>query len=136
MLRTPRHLRQRTLATCAVLAAAGAFVAGCATGPDAPTDLREATIDPAFTFATTQRVSVRVAVEAAALGGATMGALEILRPDGKVLYRGPVSPEAAVEVPLGLPTALDQLEVVLIAKRERVSASVAIVDHSLEHTFR
>jgi hypothetical protein len=118
----------------------GALAAGCTTETDAPAPsaqepLRALEIAPDFTFATTRSVSLRVEATAASLGGARTGALEIARPDGKVLYRGPILANRGVELPLVMPAAARSVHVRIKGDGASAESEVDLASGSVEHRF-
>ncbi len=126
----------RTFA-CAFTALA---LSACAPGADdgskeLPTSLRDVEIPADFTFATTRAAAVTVAADPAILNGQA-GSLEIRRPDGAVLYRGPLSADRALDISLSLPTKDNALELRLNANGQELIAQVPVADGQAAHTFR
>lgn len=100
-----------------------------------PRWLHEVTPPSGFTFEATRAVSVEVTAAPGSLAQEIVG-LEIARPDGKVLYRGPLSAARAVHAQLALPSYQQGLKLTLGAGTEHEQVvSVAVSDNSASHVF-
>lgn len=122
------------------LGAALALPTACAPGADnqgkkAPESLRDVEIPPDFTFATSRPVALTISAEASVLGGQA-GALEIARPDGRVLYRGPLTAENTLALNLVVPTKDEEVQLKLQANQQEHVATVRVVDGAATQVFR
>ncbi len=99
-----------------------------------PESLRDIEIPADFTFQTSAPVALQVAAapELVANGG---GALEVARPDGKVLYRGPLTSQP-LNLELVLPSKDEQVHLTLTANGRQYAADVAVSNQGASHRFQ
>jgi len=109
----------------AVAVGAAAMTSGCQQ-PQLPLD--QITVPSDFTFANTRSVTVEIGASQAVLGDTGWAKLEIARPDGQVLYRGPLGANRPVQVHLAVATKDDTLPTTMITSdggRHQVNVPVA-----------
>lgn len=125
----------RWLSTLAFLGVAACAPGTSTDGKSQPTSLREVEIPADFTFATSRPTALTVSADPAILTNGA-AALEIRRPDGAVLYRGPLQAGQPLDLSLSVPTKDEHLELVLTAEGREMVAQVAVADGQGSHQFR
>ena len=92
-------------------------LAACAddpSGSDAPDHLKDVTVPADFTFQTNR--AIRVAVSASPALVQQGAALELVRADGRRLYRGPIQADRAVVLDAVIPSKDDSVSARLLAR--------------------
>ena len=139
------RFRSPSVALSAALLAAGCTfgprpTGGSSGGPDekgvaAAMPLAEAKVPAGFTFAATQSVDVTVQADDKLLKPGQVAGVEVARPDGKVLYRGPVFAEQPARIALAVPLKDKALSMTLRFAQTEKRADVDIVGRAASHTF-
>ena len=126
------------------------FTAGCTFGPTAnqtagqgpggksvaeTTTLSQAKVPADFTFAATQSIDVTVQAGDQLLKPGQVAGVEVTRPDGKVLYRGPVFADRPARIALAIPLKDKALSMTLRFAQIEKQAMVDIVNRAASHTF-
>ena len=126
-----RGATRRALTFAALLAAAPACGPG---GDDAVSGdgLRDVSVPAGFDFATTRQVALTVTTTGFTDRHAR---LEVARPDGGVLYAGPVATAAAAAFTLPLPTKDGALTVQLQADGVTLTQTVALTGGAVRAAF-
>jgi hypothetical protein len=112
-----------------------AGLAACSKQPP-PRPLGSAPIPSDFTFATTRGVELRIGVAPSLVQESGMAGVEVSRPDGKILFRGPVRADSTTRLKLAVPTKDDELQVKLWAGLAEKSARVSIASGAAAYTFQ
>lgn len=103
-------------------------LAACADGPSTPQtnpgSLQETAIPADFTFQTNR--AIRVAVSASPAMVQQGAALEIVRADGRRLYRGPIQADRAVVLDAVIPTKDNTVSARLLARDEVRTAQIDV----------
>lgn len=106
-----------------------AFLFACYPRPDTqqtiPT-LRDVEIASDFTFATTRSVALTVRADKGSTGSES-AALEVARPDGKILFRGPIHGDRPLTLDLNVPTKDAELRVKLSANGKADTKNISII---------
>lgn len=119
----------------ASIALSALFVA-CADGTGSPAkSLGEVEVPKTFTFATSRPVEVEVVATHEAIGR-DVGALEVTRADGRVLFKGPLQADQAVTLNVSVPQKDDNINLTLINNEVRNSATVDVTSGRAAHAFR
>lgn len=103
--------------------------------PQAPAPgLRDVEIPAGFDFAASRAVSLTVRAPAEVTGSQS-AALEVTRPDGKILFRGPVHGDRLLSIDVHVPTKDEALTVKLMARGRESVASVMIIHDEATASF-
>lgn len=115
-------IRTCIVMTGALLGAAGCIEPGAAGGPtSAPTELREVSVQPDFTFRTIETVAVEVDATEAVFGSAVDAPVEVRTEEGAVLFRGAVRKGAKLGVEVSAPAGTGALELTVGGEAQSVS---------------
>ena len=128
-------MRITSLGTLALLAAAALPLAGCSWGGPQPS-IDKLSVPADFTFANTRSVAVKFDASSTLLGASGWAQLEVARPDGKLLYRGPLGTGHPVQVQLAVASKDGSLNATLVTEDgARHSAQVPVAGNSTSYTF-
>lgn len=109
-------------------AAAAALVSACATdeapNPNPQGSLEDVTVPGDFTFQTNKPVALSVTASADAVQQGA--ALEIVRADGRRLYRGPIRANQPVALDVVIPSKDQQVQVRLLGRDATRTAAIDV----------
>lgn len=125
-------MKRGSWASIALIALLGA----CADGTGSPAkSLGEVEVPQTFTFATSRPVELEVVASHDAIGR-DVGALEVTRTDGRVLFKGPLRADQPVTLNVSVPQKDDSINLTLINNDARNSATVDVTGGRAAHAFR
>ena len=133
-------MRPRSSSALLLLLATAIVAAACAVSPDSsdsagpaapvPTSLRDAKINPDFTFASTRAVTIQIAVDPTTLQGAKPFPLEIWNTKNELLIQAKVPSNGAFSADFPLPLGEHQLLIKLGDQEQHI----AVGDDNLART--
>jgi hypothetical protein len=97
--------------------------------------LGEVEVPKTFTFATSRPVEIEVSASRDVIGR-DIGALEVSRSDGRVLFKGPLPANSPLTLNVSVPQKDDSINLTLIHNDERKSASVDVTSGRAAHAFQ
>lgn len=125
-----RILGPRSLGLAAALA-----LGACQWGAPQP-GIDKLSVAPDFTFANTRTVALDLKASAEVLGKSGWASVQIARPDGKLLYQGPIGVGHPLTARIALASKDAAVNATLITEDgARHDARIAVSNNSAQHNF-